>query len=85
MSKIKRVRRGGGNEADVAGSHSGSIGTNEEHIKFPFGCESVRLFNGDQIVGDLSLVARQLAAATPDGVALLDSQTSPSGCASINR
>ena len=49
-----------------------TIGTNKELVKFPLGCESLRSFNGDQIVGDLSLVARQLSAATPDGIALLE-------------
>jgi hypothetical protein len=72
MSKIERVRRVGEIDADVANTQDATIGTNEELVKCQFDGQSLRFFNGDQIVGDPSLVARQLSAPTPDGVALLE-------------
>jgi hypothetical protein len=72
MSNIERVRRIGGNEADMANLQNVIIGTNKEPVNFPFDGGSLRFFNGDQIVDDLPLLARQLPAATADGVALLE-------------
>jgi hypothetical protein len=57
MSKIERVRRIGGNEPDMANPQDVTIGTKKELVKLPCGGESLRLFTGEQIVGDLSLVA----------------------------